>query len=216
MKPSSSLCTKRFQRNSWSSRALLGLPWGGLRPCGGEQPQIGAGARTGERCAGLEGVTASDVLHQESPGRCVDPLQSASTRPQIRWPVDGSKRCAHARHSGAAGSLAGVEVMALSEYAGHLLRADAGEELSFRAGGLDDDDLGFEALAPRRCRGARAGCRTITARPSLSVGLHRQRKVARRRRSRRTQPPLPRSVPSMKFIAGEPMKPATKRFAGRS
>ena len=111
--------------------------------------------------------------------------------------------------------LARLEGMALAENRDDVLAARrAADDLDFRAGRLDDDDLDREALR-RRAADAPAGCRAPPAVPLAAPA---------RRSSGREMPPAPSKdgapsppiSPRRKFIAGEPMKPATKRLSGRS
>ena len=67
-------------------------------------------------------------------------------------------------------------------------------------------DLGLGRVDEPRILGAETQCHRPRARPWAG----RRRARARRRRRR------PRSSPSTRFMAGEPMKPATKVLAGRS
>src|SRR5215468_9756026 len=85
--------------------------------------------------------------------------------------------------------VARFEIVAFAEHRDDVVAAELGGDLQFGAGRLDHQHLGFGAVS--------SGKRTPLA-PS---------------NSRR---PSAWILPLRKFIAGEPMKPATNRFCGRS
>src|SRR5262247_3422953 len=85
--------------------------------------------------------------------------------------------------------VARFEVAAFAEHRDDVVAAELGRDLQFGAGWLDHQHFGFGAvLGGRRTPLAPAN----SSRPSAWI------------------------VPLRKFIAGEPMKPATNRFCGRS
>ena len=85
--------------------------------------------------------------------------------------------------------VARFEIVAFAEHRDDVVAAELGRDLQFGAGRLDHQHFGFGAVSSgRRTPLTPANSR----RPSAWI------------------------LPLRKFIAGEPMKPATNRFCGRS
>ena len=95
-----------------------------------------------------------------------------------------------------------------------VLAVEAAIELRVGAGRLDDDDIDRQP-ASRRARSARGACRRARAarrrRGAFGAAARTPSSATRERRRRRRA-----TTPGSMFIAGEPMKPATKVLAGRS
>jgi len=102
--------------------------------------------------------------------------------------------------------IARFEVVAFAENRDDILVANLGDDLQLGAGRLDDEHLGFTAIL---------GDDEMPGRPSLPVGAATRGKRTPLAASN-CRAPFLRIVPLRKFIAGEPMKPATKRLRGRS
>src|SRR5262249_55195185 len=116
--------------------------------------------------------------------------------------------------------VARFEVVAFAEHRDDVVAAELGGDLQFGAGRLDHQHFGFGAVlgddevlrpdaiddgmpvAAVRRRSQRLG----------AAGSGRRTPLAPANSSR----PSAWIVPLRKFIAGEPMKPATNRFCGRS
>jgi hypothetical protein len=103
--------------------------------------------------------------------------------------------------------------MALAKHRDDVVAAEFGGNLQLGAGRFDHLNLGFRSIL---------GDDEMLRPDSIDHGMT---VASRRRREQRQadaagtlelQRPLARIVPLRKFIAGEPMKPATNRFCGRS
>ena len=108
----------------------------------------------------------------------------------------------------------GLKSMAFAEHRDDVVAAELGDDLHLGAGRLDHLDLGFGAVV-----GEDEMLRPDAVDRGATVAARRRR--GERQARRRSAPsnasaPLARIVPLRKFIAGEPMKPATNRFSGRS
>ena len=103
--------------------------------------------------------------------------------------------------------------MTLAEHGDDLLAAELGEHLGFRAGRLDHDDLGFGAVIGD---GEMLGPDAVDrGRPSELAGADASGSLTPFGPSKPAQP-FDFTLPLRKFIAGEPMKPATNWLAGLS
>ena len=90
------------------------------------------------------------------------------------------------------------------------MAAELALRVRLRSGWLDDFDREWQA---RRVEDEMLRSDAVMASlPSCTLGFRSSGKV---NPSRVLNPSFP-DIPAMKFIAGEPMKPATKRLAGRS
>ena len=217
---SMSPCTKRLQRSTRSFAPFSGVLF---------------------HCCALASLTPDHRAHRRArgePGRCLQKfaalelthalssLMDAEHVEVHRWLVAAS--CSEpragrrveqvrARKIGhEADAIAGAAIDAIADERRDLLPVEAAEELRIGAGRLDDDDVGGQAVAVRPARNARAACRRAPAGRRLRRALARHRQAARRRRTRR----LARRrrcarCPARRFIAGEPMKPATNVFDRR-
>ena len=109
--------------------------------------------------------------------------------------------------------VARVELMTFAEYGDDLLAAELGEHLRFRTGRLDDHDLGFDALIGKlemlRPNAVDHGAAFDVAGADASGSAAPVTVLTEAE-------PFTASVPSRKFIAGEPMKPATNWLVGGS